>query len=292
MATLSAGGGGVRRLYQTGDGAYLISAGNSNILKIWNLADNSLLTNLRPQAGPITALDRREDVLLMGDDKGMVTLFDQRDNKEIVTFQALEGAISDLAFTGREFDFVIGGADGAPVFWDYKDGQFIQRSFRGRSHKGAISAIATSNSYVITASNDKTAKLWGRLRRRSLVRTYRGHKGAVLDVAIAPNSRRFATASADGTVRIWSNRSRRVRRILRGHKGAVLAVAYSPDGRWVATGGADKLVKLWNPRSGKTKKSFAGHKGAVRAVLFSKDGKRLISAGDDGDIHIWSLAPR
>ena len=62
---------------------------------------------------------------------------------------------------------------------------------------------------VVTASTDKTLKLWGvasvsmDLSKLALVRTLRGHKKAVRCVAVFPGGRRIVSGSWDGTLKVW-----------------------------------------------------------------------------------------
>jgi WD40 repeat protein len=66
-------------------------------------------------------------------------------------------------------------------------------------------AISTDSRWVVTGSEDKTARLWD-LRAQ--------------DPAANPV-------------------------VLRGHDDRVYAVAISPDSRWVVTGSSDKTARLW-----------------------------------------------
>ena len=66
-------------------------------------------------------------------------------------------------------------------------------------------AISPDNRWVVTGSDDKTARLW--------------------DLS--------AKDPAANSI------------VLRGHDGDVYAVAISPDNRWVVTGSLDKTARLW-----------------------------------------------
>ena len=55
---------------------------------------------------------------------------------------------------------------------------------------------------VLTASEDKTARLWDAASARQL-QVLRGHENEVWDVQFSPDGKTMATASDDKTARLW-----------------------------------------------------------------------------------------
>jgi WD40 repeat protein len=55
---------------------------------------------------------------------------------------------------------------------------------------------------VLTASNDKTARLWG--SDGKVLAILRGHTDRVRKAVFSPDGRRILTASDDGTARLWN----------------------------------------------------------------------------------------
>jgi len=84
---------------------------------------------------------------------------------------------------------------------------------------------------VVTASSDKTLKLWGvapvsmDLSKLALVRTLRGHKKAVRCVAVFPDGRRIVSASHDHTLKVWDVATGECVATLRGHSDRVRCAA-------------------------------------------------------------------
>ncbi len=70
---------------------------------------------------------------------------------------------------------------------------------RDRSHSAAFSGDGTR---VVTASFDKTARVWDAATGRELA-ALKGHEGPVSSAAFSGDGTRVVTASADKTARVW-----------------------------------------------------------------------------------------
>ena len=72
-------------------------------------------------------------------------------------------------------------------------------------HLGAVYTIDidATDKYLVSGSDDKTAKLWD-FKTGKLIRTFSGHNGAITYVKITPDGKRLITSSRDGSVKIWN----------------------------------------------------------------------------------------
>ncbi|MDJ0523262.1 MAG: HEAT repeat domain-containing protein [Planctomycetota bacterium] len=109
-------------------------------------------------------------------------------------------------------------------------------------HEGLVNKAAwTSNSLVLTAGRDHTARLWTSGGKELAV--LRGHLGPVLDAQLSPDGKRIVTASVDGTAMLW-DREGKIHAIIRTHTGAVRRAAFDPDGTRILTVGLDGDARL------------------------------------------------
>ena len=149
-------------------------------------------------------------------------------------------------------------------------------------------AFGSDGRQVVTASYDKTARLWD-LQTGREIRVFQGHSDTVRRVAFAPNGRRIATASFDGTVRLWDVETGREIWAVTAHDGAALtSVSISPDGQRIATAGRD-TARLWDAESGDFIAAFEGHRGPVYGTSFSPDGRLLVTTSGDKTAILWDL---
>ncbi len=149
---------------------------------------------------------------------------------------------------------------------------------------------------VITASSDKTLKLWDVDSGREL-RTFEGHSASITSVAVSPDDRYAASGSEDRSVRVWEIATGQNTLTLQGHQHWVMSVAFSPDGRYLISANADQVIgrvagtiKLWDVKTGKEVRTFAGHGGSVWSVNFSPDGRRILSGNGDKTARVWDVA--
>ena len=63
-------------------------------------------------------------------------------------------------------------------------------------------AILRDGKRIVTASKDKTARVWDAESGKEL-RKLEGHTSLVNGVAFSPDGKRIVTASADKTARVW-----------------------------------------------------------------------------------------
>jgi transcription initiation factor TFIID subunit 5 len=79
---------------------------------------------------------------------------------------------------------------------------------------------AKSPAFLLTASGDKTIRLWSADTYKAIV-VYKGHSQPVWDVKWGPFGQYFVSGSGDATGRIWSVEHITPLRILAGHLGDI-----------------------------------------------------------------------
>ena len=161
----------------------------------------------------------------------------------------------------------------------------------GRKHSAPVTSVAISpdGRYLITGSEDHTAKLWDIASGEEL-RSFAGHSDRIYSVAVSPDGRSLITGSKDKTAKLWEIESGKEVRSFAGHSDAVSSVAVSPDGRYLISGSWDKTAKLWDIETGEEVRSFAGHSKAVSSVAISPDGRYLITGSGDQTAKLWDIA--
>jgi WD40 repeat protein/serine/threonine protein kinase/tetratricopeptide (TPR) repeat protein len=168
------------------------------------------------------------------------------------------------------------------------------------SHGDMVTSVAFSpdGKTILTASADKTARLWDTATGRTIAPPL-VHPGAVWSVAFSPDGRTFLTGCSDDA-RLWDAATGRT--ILWDadtgrpvgppllHQGLVTSVAFSPDGRSILTG-SNGRAQLWDVATGRTLSGPLEHPGVLWFAAFSPDGRAFLTASyDDKTARLWDAA--
>ncbi|OWY53296.1 HET-D protein [Alternaria alternata] len=158
-------------------------------------------------------------------------------------------------------------------------------------HSGEVHAVAFSHdsTWLASASNDRTVKIWD-ASSGACLQTLEGHSSRVSSVAFSHDSTRLASGSNNSTVKIWDVSSGACLQTIEGHGDDVSSVAFSLDSAQLASASHDQTVKIWDVSSGVCLQTLNGHCDGVSSVAFSPDSTQLASASYDDTVKIWDAS--
>ena len=159
-------------------------------------------------------------------------------------------------------------------------------------HSEALASFVYSNDgkHLVTASNDRSARIWEN-NSRKLLFTLNGHSDALTSASFNPNGNRIVTASADGSACLWNAWTGEKIFCLPDHRSTVFHAGFTRDGRYLftETHAPDEKVRIWDALTGKIIHEMEGHLTEKGNAFLSPDGKKITSASRDGSIYIYDL---
>jgi len=194
--------------------------------------------------------------VLTASDDGTAKIWDASTGAVLATLTGHEDRVRQATFSKDGSQILTSSNDRTARIWDLKESvqatgsaaieTTVAQTFKG--HKWAVLSAEFSDDgkFVITASEDNTARIWDATNGKELS-ILAGHTARVTSVAFAPgnDSTRAVTASQDGAVKLWDTKENKEILTLDGHTREVTSVAFSPDGNYVLTASEDGRAILW-----------------------------------------------
>jgi WD40 repeat protein len=140
--------------------------------------------------------------------------------------------------------------------------------------------------YILTASDDCTAKIWD-VTSGKLLHNLTGHSSKITSAQYSPDGKKIVTASEDNTARVWDASTGKLLFVLKGHSGRVNSASFNPNNTTIVTASLDGTLKLWNSNTGGMIHSSENSGSSADLAQYSPDGKYIASALEGPAIEIF-----
>jgi hypothetical protein len=150
----------------------------------------------------------------------------------------------------------------------------------------AYAEFSHDGQWVVTASDDRTAKVWDTGTGLAVGRPM-AHDSDVVSAHFSTGGRRVVTASRDRTARVWDTATGEAVSEVILHEDNVSTACLSPDGRRVLTSSEDGTARLWDAATGLPISDAFRHQGPVKHAEFSPYDGMFLTVSANGEVHIY-----
>ncbi|NJO30609.1 MAG: WD40 repeat domain-containing protein [Richelia sp. SL_2_1] len=233
-------------------GQILASGGADCTIKIWHLGAKDLIDIMDKHNGMVRCVAFSADgrILATGGDDRKIQFWDMSDRQVEMTLSLDDTAAHSLIFSQDGKTLVTGSYRKIKVWQISPDQQIsdvkvkLEHSLTAHSHIVRSLAVSKDGKIMVSASTDKTIKVWD-LKTGQLLRILEGHEDGVYTVAISQDEQIIASGSADNTIKLWHLETGELLNTFAGHNNTVTAVAFAEKGNILVSGSLDKTIKIW-----------------------------------------------
>ncbi|CAL8279095.1 unnamed protein product [Lota lota] len=157
--------------------------------------------------------------------------------------------------------------------------------FTHHAHTASISAVATSERFVVTGSKDETIQLYD-LKKGVEHGALLHHDGTITCLEFYGSSH-LLSGGEDGLICVWSTKKWECLKSIKAHRGKVSSLSVHPSGKLALSVGTDKTLRTWNLIDGRA--AFIKNiKLNAQIVRWSPDGDKYVVVIDD-KVDIYNL---
>ena len=286
------------------DGSQLVTVGEDNLLKVWDMASGDEVIALQAHNDRIIRMDASPDgtMIATASDDGTIKLW-AADSWELLATLDDHGTIEsnffkgvvDVVFSPDGSRLASGGANGDIIVWEVSTGKLLS-TITGHTNAAWDLVFSPNGKLLASASQDQTVKLWDSITGQHLFNINETF-GAEFDLDFSPDGMHLVVGRRDQGLEMWKLPSNPWQATdedvelvysLKSQAGFIFSTSFSDDGSQIAVAGRSGIVEIRDTLTGELQLALE-LPTSVNCAYFTPDGKQLLTCGWDGVVRIFTL---
>ncbi len=298
----------VRTLAWSPDSRFLVSAGNGNVIDIWNAATGELVRSYRDHAGGIRGVawaPNGKYIASASEDK-TVHVWEASSGKTVLVYRGHSHFVTSVAWSPDNRCMTSSSIDRSVQIWDVQTG-YVYVNYTQHNDVVYRTSWSPDGKCIASTGYNGAVRVWEAMSGRHLL-TYSGHVGEVLALAWSPDGTFLASGGTNASLQVWEALSGRMVQNYSGSSVQIFSLSWAPDGQRLVSGGAESQVRIWDRATGQPAFVYIGHTDRtvpsgyalnsysqqlshprleISAVAWSPDGACIASGDSANSIHVW-----
>jgi WD40 repeat protein len=293
LFTLHGHSGTVWDLVYTPEGDRLISAGNDNLIRVWDATTSQEAVSLsyRPPDEEVWALtySRSGKLIAWGDIRGRTGVWDTVLGKEVLRIDDPKprgrNPVLSMVFSPDERLLAWRRRNCPATLWDLDQAAEIPLPARAPVDVLGLTFSADGKRLLGASFENETLQVHDLRTGEELLALPRPGS-RVYHVVWSPDAACMATNEDRKYARLWAADTGRPLGEVE-YQPSLTNMAFSADGGLLAVGGLGGGVRVWDLKANQERMAVTGHSSRVYALAFSPDGRRLASSAADCTAKLW-----
>ncbi|AJS34782.1 Doa1p [Saccharomyces cerevisiae YJM554] len=260
------------------DDSKVASVSRDGTVRLWSKDDQWLGTVIYTGQGFLNSVcyDSEKELLLFGGKDTMINgvpLFATSGEDPLYTLIGHQGNVCSLS--SQDGVVISGSWDKTAKVW--KEGSLV---YNLQAHNASVwdaKVVSFSENKFLTASADKTIKLW---QNDKVIKTFSGiHNDVVRHLAVVDDGH-FISCSNDGLIKLVDMHTGDVLRTYEGHESFVYCIKLLPNGDIVSCG-EDRTVRIWSKENGSLKQVITLPAISIWSVDCMSNGDIIVGSSDN-----------
>ncbi|EFA80999.1 hypothetical protein PPL_05834 [Heterostelium album PN500] len=253
--TIQSHDGFVRGICFTNNGRSIISCGEDQTIKMWNLTlpeyeSEQDVASIFKGKSSFTSIDHQLNSTTFATSSVNVEVWDHNRSTPLQSLSWGHASVTKVRFNPIEYHLLSAcTSDREIILYDIRESTPAQKLIT--KMRTNATAWNPREAYMIALANeDENCYQYDIRNLKKAVCVYRDHVGSVLDIDFSPTGTEFVTGSYDKTIRIFPVESYSSREVyFTNRMQRIFSVLYTADSKFIMSGSDDMNIRVWKSKA-------------------------------------------